>query len=222
MKIVEHICQNGQTLQVLDLSECKGLCLEIIQCIVTKCVELSELNLDSEYIDYDRVEDDDEEDYLSSESLSFLCQNITTKIRKLSLWRQPFVNDQHIKNLLTRCRSITELNICSKNVSDSVVPYLSENLSDSLVKLGLRRVSNEKLNDLRSMSKLKYLYLPLPLRKRESKTLPYPWTLPWIKFTNEISIASPFMPYYDEAGEEEAKIQIWDVSAKQIDIDLFW
>ena len=211
LSIVRNICQNGQTLQILDLSDCAGLNFEAIGCIVTACVELSELNLDIDFEHFNFGGDSS----LCPDSVKFLCENLTPKIKKLSLLNQHCLNDENVKNLVIRCNKITELNVCSKTTSEKIVPYIVENLSDSLVKLGLDHASDAMLNDLRLMKNLKYLYLSVPPWSRSIQNYKALKTQhPWIEITHEaFRIASP---YFDE--EDEARFQFWDISAKQIDL----
>ena len=71
-KIIEAFSlKNGKTMKVLDLSSCKGLVLESIQLIVRNCLELRELNLE-----YTK---------LSTESISLLANELTTKVSRLQL-----------------------------------------------------------------------------------------------------------------------------------------
>ena len=44
--MLKSLIQNGQTLQVLNLSCCEGLNLQLIQRIVDNCVELTEVTFD--------------------------------------------------------------------------------------------------------------------------------------------------------------------------------
>ena len=68
-KLVSRIClQNGQSLKVLVLSQCKGLDLESVQHIVKNCVELTEINLDCTYLPKDAID--------------FLVNNPMTKVAR--------------------------------------------------------------------------------------------------------------------------------------------
>ena len=79
------ILKNCQTLSVLYLSCCKGLSFESIQQIVISCDKLTEVNLD--YTS------------LCSNSISFLCKNLTTSIEKVSLARLK-VTDLHVQGII--------------------------------------------------------------------------------------------------------------------------
>ena len=106
LKIIENICQNGQTLKILDLHECESLHFEGIKCIVTNCKGLVELNLDNYNYNFDEIS-------LCSESINFICENLTESIRKLSLFNQDNITDNHVETLLIRCNKITEFTISS-------------------------------------------------------------------------------------------------------------
>ena len=145
--IIRNICKNGKTLQALDLSRCYGLTDGAFQDIVKICDNLLELNLD--FVGDRDVESSN--NFLSSESVSFLIENLTPKIMKLSLLNQNNFGDEHVKTLLMRCNRITEFNICSFKITYIVATYVAQNLSNSLVKLGIelpmstRRISRAML-----------------------------------------------------------------------------
>ena len=91
---VRTIVQNSQTLRVLYLSCCKGLTLDSIELIVTKCDKLIEVNLD--YTN------------LCHGALSFLCNNLTFKIEKLSLAHLK-ITDENIQGIYTCYRILCNL-----------------------------------------------------------------------------------------------------------------
>jgi len=87
---INSICrQNGQSLKVLDLQCCKGLSPEFIQDIVKHCTDLIEFNFDVAY--------------QNKESFNFVVNNITDKIEKVRIGYY-FLEEQHIKTLVTRCK----------------------------------------------------------------------------------------------------------------------
>ena len=93
IEIVNNIYyKNHQTLQVLNLSRCKGLTFDTFVPIIKFCLELKELNL----FDTD----------LSRQSIEYLVNNVTENIEKLSLRSLYFVRDEHIQTLVTRCQNI--------------------------------------------------------------------------------------------------------------------
>ena len=75
------------------------------------CVELKEFNLDRDELDRCGH-------ILSLQSCSYICNNLTCKIEKLSLYDQENIHDFHVEALVTRCSQITELNISSENTTN--------------------------------------------------------------------------------------------------------
>ena len=208
--VIRNICKNGKTLQALDLSRCYGLSDGAFRDIVKNCDHLVELNLD-----FTGEKDGGNSTYISSESVSFLSENLTPKIMKLSLLDQNNVGDEHVKTLLMRCNRITEFNICSFKITYIVATYVAQNLSNSLVKLGIelpistRRISRAMLNELKSMSKLKHVCIPPWNYYEELKVL-----YPFIDFSEQrFQIA---MPYSN--NEQETKFKLWDICSKQCDL----
>ena len=208
--VIRNICKNGKTLQALDLSRCYGLSDGAFRDIVKNCDHLVELNLD-----FTGEKDGGNSTYISSESVSFLSENLTPKIMKLSLLDQNNVGDEHVKTLLMRCNRITEFNICSFKITYIVATYVAQNLSNSLVKLGIElpmstsRISRAMLNELKSMSKLKHVCIPPWNYYEELKVL-----YPFIDFSEQrFQIA---MPYSN--NEQETKFKLWDIYAKQSDL----
>ena len=97
------ILLNNQSLKVLDLNGCKGLSLDSIKTVVLNCLELTEVNFDNTKLD--------------TETIEYLCTNITNKIEKLSLFRLK-VTDEDIKVLVQKCKKISELDLGSTAVTD--------------------------------------------------------------------------------------------------------
>jgi len=212
LKVIENICQNGQTLKVLDLHKCEELHFEEIKCIVTNCKGLVELNLDN----YHRWTTVFDERSLCAESINFICENLTESIRKLSLFNQDNITDSHVETLLIRCNKITEFTISSIDITCNVATYISKYLSNTLVKLGLdymhvnaMRIFS-KLNEL-SMSKLEYVCVPnCPQEYYEDLKVVFPSS----KLADKCSHIA--LSYKDE--EETPTFRFWDVHAKQIDL----
>ena len=201
--VIRNICKNGKTLQALDLSRCYSLADGAFRDIVKNCDHLLELNLD-----FVGERDRGNSTNISSESVSFLSENLTPKIMKLSLLDQNNVGDEHVKTLLTRCNRITEFNICSFQITYIVATYVTQNLSNSLVKLGIelpistRRISRAMLNELKSMSKLKHVCIP-------------PWN-----YYEELKVLYPFIDFSEQRfqiamsysnNEQETKFKLWDI-----------
>jgi hypothetical protein len=96
---INSICQNGQSLKVLDLQGCKGLVPEFIKNIVKFCTELREFNFAVIF--------------LEEASFNFIINNITPKIEKIRLGDHYFLEDKHVKTLVTRCKKISALSLRS-------------------------------------------------------------------------------------------------------------
>ena len=73
---------------------------------------------------------------LTESALNFICNNISPTILKLSL-KELKVNDENISILVKRCPKITELALIGTNISDMGVSAIQENLSKTLVSIGL-------------------------------------------------------------------------------------
>ena len=97
------ILLNNQSLKVLDLNGCKGLYLDSIKIVVSNCLELTEVNFDNTKLD--------------TETIEYLCANITNKVEKLSLFRLK-VTDEDIKVLVQNCKKISELDLGSTAVTE--------------------------------------------------------------------------------------------------------
>ena len=96
-------------MKVLDLNGCKGLSLDSIKTVVLNCLELNEVNFDNTKLD--------------TESIEFLCTNLTSKIEKLSLFRLK-VTDKDIKVLVQNCKKISELDLGSTAVTEISKQFL--------------------------------------------------------------------------------------------------
>ena len=104
-KMIESFCiENGKSLQILDLTWCTGLDLISVYLIVDNCVELKELNL--EYCN------------LTEESVTYLVNNLTKKIQKLSLAGLDNVRDDHLEALVNRCKMLKVLDLRGTSVSN--------------------------------------------------------------------------------------------------------
>ena len=148
---IKRIClQNGKTLQKLDLETetwNPQLQLESISDIVNHCSELTELNLSQRH--------------LPEDALSYLANNLSPKILKLSLGVCKNLRDEHVETLVKRCNKITELDLRSSYyLSNITLTNVIENLKYALEKLDLTCFwvrDLTKYYELKSMPKLKYL-----------------------------------------------------------------
>ena len=148
---INSIChQNGPSLKVLDLQGSKGLSPEFIQDIVKFCTELREFNFDVTY--------------QNTESFNFVVKNITAKIEKVKIGYS-FLENQHIKTLVTRCNKISALSLGSEKFTNDMLTSIIENLNGTLEELFINRFrfSSEFLFQdncfkLIKLKKLKHLY----------------------------------------------------------------
>ena len=150
-----NILQNKKTLTVLRIYALKSLTIETVKLIFTNCLELTEVSL--------------ENCSMSVEALSFFCNNLTNRIKKLSLCdistfdsEDYILKDEHVIVITTRCPKLEELDLgggCGKNISELALTVIIEKLHN-LVKLKLPdtgQIRFPKLLELRSMPNLKYL-----------------------------------------------------------------
>ena len=106
-KMAVSICNNGKTLQTLNLNSSflKGLsnsttpAYSYLQELFKCCQELKEVNLDV----YD-------ENGLSDDDLEILAKTISPNVEKLNL-NSSLVMDDHIKILISRCKKIKAMSI---------------------------------------------------------------------------------------------------------------
>ena len=131
-----------KSLQVLDISSCKKMNFEAIQLIVSRCLNLTEV------------------DFRELKHTSFICKNLTSNIVKVSL-SSTDVSNEDIKTLVSRCNKIQELDISNTYVAiDAVVDEIILHLSSTLEKFTLTMCSSKfSLFKLCSMPKLKNLWI---------------------------------------------------------------
>jgi hypothetical protein len=153
-----NILQNNQTLTVLRITGLKSLSSKTVKNIFTKCTQLSEVSL--------------EDCSMPVEALSFLCNNLTNKIKKLSLSfisafdsRDYILNDEHIIIITNYCPKLEELGlgVPGEGISEVALSSIIEKLQN-LVKLKLPctgQIPFPKLLELGSMPNLKYLRVPV-------------------------------------------------------------
>ena len=147
--MVNSLCENGSTLQVLDLSY-STLMSSQLKLIIEKCVELRELNLVcvTIYLKEGSVDD--------SFANSF-AKNLTTKIEKLSIVGMKKFNNENVKTLVSRCTKISALNLGLTEVTADSLNSIINHLGPTLEELSLN-ISDEKLIELKvQMPRLKKL-----------------------------------------------------------------
>ena len=153
---IEHICQNGETLQILSLEGCNidfySRC-ELIEELFTKCHQLTELNMclaGESAILGNKI--------LLDLHVCALVNNLSPNILKLQLGSQQSVGDKHVKTLVHRCKKITELDLSFTSITNESVDCISKHLN-SLEKLDVRYtdIDFSTLLQLKKMPTLKVL-----------------------------------------------------------------
>ena len=201
---IQDICQNGKTLQVLDL-EGSTINLhnqtEVLQDLFINCEHLTELNVRG----------------LNNNGISqkFLIQtlvdNLTSTILKVNLDDQKVLSDKHVKKLVKRCNKITHLSLRCTLITNNSVQSIIKHLNTSLEELNvpLTKVDSATVLGLKSIPTLKTLIYyadAVDIANLKQK-------LPHIRITEEedLQIASPFKivncSYVDGL--------IWEIRAKQ-------
>ena len=111
---------------------------------------------------------------MSVEALSFLCNHLTNKIKKLSLFRNAafdlkdiILEEEHVIALANRCPQLEELDLGDhKNtISEAALSTIIKK-SQNLVKLKLPEIGHllwGNVLELESMPNLKYLHVPVDI-----------------------------------------------------------
>ena len=204
-KMMKCIIQNSQTLKVLyirDLDERQlTMSLEAVKLIVTLCVELTELS-----ITYTK---------LSQESIDFICENLTPKIKKLDIsWDNDF-DDRQLKILLNRCNKLTELDFSGTQVSNKSLETIVEKLSPTLTKLESSCFNLSDLLKLATMPKIQVLGYELLSEKDQKK---FEEIMPHLSneaiekavINDYVNIAMPYQKYTSSNPAEK----VWEIEAK--------
>ena len=115
--VIDHICQNGNTLQILSLA---GGTIdyyrraELIKKLLTSCPQLTAFNIGYRFS--------------LGPHVCALVENLPANILKLDLSHQG-VNDKHVKTLVTRCNKITELDLRFTDITNDSLESIIENLN---------------------------------------------------------------------------------------------
>ena len=147
---IECLLPNAEMLTTLDLSVNTGNAVnpESMEEILLNCVELKEGNFRGQISDLD-----------------FFVNNLTPKIEKLNISANHAFRYKHILPLVKRCKNITELDIggfepyCDfDEENEKCLIAISENLSQSMVKLQLPDDCILNHEFLKALPKLRYLW----------------------------------------------------------------
>ena len=206
---IQYICQNGQTLQVLDIGNCnidRGNAT-LLQDLFTNCAHLTELSISGE----------GDTSLLDLPQIQALVDNLTPKILKVNLSHQYNLRDDHVKKLVKRCNKITHLDFrYSTVITNDSVRSIIEYLKTSLEKLDVSgaKVDFAGLLQLKLISTLKTLICYSRLDDEEIKNLQQ--QLPHIKINHEtekrLYIAYPCKL---EVNRSIDLNWIWEIRAKQ-------
>ena len=152
---INHICQNGKTLQFLSLegsSIDKYHRAELIQKLFKRCPQLTELNI------YKNPDKTIYYHILFPEHICALVDNLTTSILKLNLGSQEYFQDEHVNTLVRRCNKITELDLSGTSITNACVESIVKHLN-SLEKLdiGFTNIDFSSILQLKSISTLRIL-----------------------------------------------------------------
>ena len=185
-----NILQNKKTLTVLQIYALKTLTIETVKLIFTNCLELTEVSL--------------EKCSMSVEALSFFCNNLTDKIKKLSLCDisgfdsgDYILKDEHVIVITNRCPKLEEFDLGGdgNNISEVALTVIIEKLHN-LVKLMLPdtgQIQFSQLLKLGSMPNLKYLRVYVALDVDSFDVL---WNYPpksWPEKRDELDREKPFI-----------------------------
>ena len=219
---IECLLPNAKMLTTLDLRSksmtIDGISFDSIKEIILVCDELKEANF--------------EHQLSLDEDLDFFVNNLTPKIEKLNIAYIHF-RDEHMVKLLKRCRNITELDLfcCDLNriedgsddeefnerynTEQRTLMAISENLSQSLVKLHLPYHSIIYPGFLNSLPKLKYLWHKGSYgRYSDSETRQFKSQFPQITLNEgEAQIANCANEYF------EPKLGFWELKCTAVNLD---
>ena len=155
-KMAQSICNNGKTLQILNLnySSVEALSypfvddLSYLQEVSKCCQELKEIN-------FNEVEG------LPSDDLEVLAKKIPPNVEKLDLSTAD-VMDDHVKILLSRCNKIKALSLNAMWITDFSFTNIRRYLNLTLEELSLteyKSINFTGIFELKSMPRLKCLKL---------------------------------------------------------------
>ena len=130
--------QNGQTLQILNMINCKGLLdLDKMKPLIDNCVQLKELNLRDVRI--------------TKEAIAYLVTNLTPDIEGLSLsGLGHLIGDNEIKILVSRCKNLSSLDLKHTGIGDDSLRAIIKNLQETLENLNVAdtSISSQSLEQL--------------------------------------------------------------------------
>ena len=181
-KMADSICQNGTTLQVLNLSHSfvddvlfdrlNHLVPNIdLLSIIKSCQELKELDLN----DTNVPNTDNEVKGLSDNDFDVLAKLISPNVERLNLSKQYF-EDENVKHILSRCNKIKVLTLEATFITNDSLKTIRQRMNLTLEELTLTYFDEFHLCllELKTMARLKILNLynrckNSPYKKTEDK-----------------------------------------------------
>ena len=211
---VQDICQNGQTLQVLDL-EGSTINLrnqiEILKDFFTNCEHLTELNIQGLLCLVNTSNGIDQEFLIQT-----LVDNLTSTILKVNLGVQNVLSDKHVKKLVKRCNKITHLSLRCTLITNDSVQSIIKHLKTSLEKLDVSETNVDcaALLELKSIPTLKTLLYYQDDGAEDYENLKHQLCHISINKERYLHIASPV-----KKGNKKFDFDcFWDIRAKQQDL----
>ena len=209
---IDHICQNGETLQILSLERCNlsYIRTELIQRLFTKCHQLTEFNLYSA-ISHSAI--------LHDAQLCDLVKNLTLNILKLDLGYQK-VENKHVNTLVQRCNKITELNLSDTSITNDSVKSIVEHLNFlEKLDIGYNNIEFATLLQLTSIPTLKTLRDDEEEKEESEKIKHLKQHLPHISINEDShQIARPRKDPFVLAENENYLDWFWEIRASQQDL----
>ena len=198
--MVNSICnQNCQTLQVLNLHVDEWMEDDLLEDILQKCVELTELNITGHFV--------------TEQLLDCFVKNIPTKITKLSLFELETIShsqDRFVKDLTLRCKKLTTLHLQHCEIGESSLASIIENLDSTLEELDVSYTElwPDDLVKLKSMSKLKTLVCNYMFVNHLKDELPH---LHIDSDLNSAKFANPNAIFGRKSG-------MWEIECQRLDL----
>ena len=203
----------------MDLSVFSGL-NETMMIFVEYCDNLTELNL-CFLTKYRSMVRDQWWHNLNLQNISYLVNNLTTSIQKISFCSLKCVNDEHIKILVNRCNKITELDLSFTDITNdsvkSIIKYL--NCLEKL-DVGSTKIDFSTLLELKSIPTLKILRCSFedeepPFEEDAEAIKDLKLQLPHIRINEDyLHIACPTK----EVNQSIDQDWFWEIEARQQDL----
>ena len=201
--VIRNVCLNNyMTLTVLNL-QVSNLTFESAKNIVA-CSELKELGL--------AYPNDHQTSY---DTLTYLVQNISPEIKKISFEGKRKFKNEHVKMLVTRCQKLEEL--CLRNTSITIIPLnVIVKYCSTLVKLDL---SNNGFINHANYQKYLLRFLPklIVVKLPPSETWNKYWKdMEWEKGFAEFDPDPMYIADPHEIGNEFEEDGLWEIKGQSM------